>query len=49
MVRTKKCNKGKINTKRRMKQVTKVLENGEHRKKKKKTMKQVTEGLGKRL
>jgi hypothetical protein len=47
MVRTKKCNKGKINTKTRMKQVTKELENGEHRKKK--AMKQVTEGLGKRL
>jgi hypothetical protein len=34
MVRTKKCSKGKINTKRRMKQVTKKPENGEYKKKK---------------
>jgi hypothetical protein len=47
MVRTKKYNKGKINTKRRMKQFIKEPENGEYRKKK--TMKQVTEGLGKRF
>jgi hypothetical protein len=47
MVRTKKCSKGKINTKRRMKQVTKEPENGEHRKKR--AMKQVTKRLGKRL
>jgi hypothetical protein len=32
MVRIKKCNKGKINTKRRMKQVTKRLGNEEDRK-----------------
>jgi hypothetical protein len=34
MVRTKKYNKGKINTKRKMKQVTKEPENGEHKNKK---------------